>query len=82
MAHFNGRSVGIKDTGKYISERIMDNRDFEKIVDTTSKWIKKRAGILERHFLDEAPSKEGINKYNAHGAFGAGVTLGAAIYEA
>ncbi|HMA63481.1 MAG TPA: beta-ketoacyl-ACP synthase III [bacterium] len=44
--------------GKYLPEKILDNFDFEKMVDTSDKWIRERTGISERHIAadDEASS--------------------------
>lgn len=36
--------------GSYLPERIMTNRDFEKIMDTSNDWIVQRTGIEQRHF--------------------------------
>ena len=43
------RSI-IKGTGSYLPEKVMTNKDWEKIVDTTDEWISTRTGIKERHF--------------------------------
>ena len=34
--------------GKYVPERILSNRDLEKIVETSDEWIYSRTGIRER----------------------------------
>lgn len=39
----------ITGTGSYLPERILTNKDLEKIVDTTDEWIRERTGISERH---------------------------------
>ncbi len=39
----------IAGTGGYLPERVMENKEFEKIVDTTDKWIRERSGIKRRH---------------------------------
>jgi 3-oxoacyl-[acyl-carrier-protein] synthase-3 len=36
-------------TGSYAPEKIITNRDLEKLVDTTDQWIRERTGIEERH---------------------------------
>ncbi|HYG69630.1 MAG TPA: beta-ketoacyl-ACP synthase III [Anaeromyxobacteraceae bacterium] len=36
-------------TGSYAPEKILTNRDLEKIVDTNDQWIVERTGIRERH---------------------------------
>jgi len=43
------RSI-IKGTGSYLPEKVITNKDWEKIVDTTDEWISTRTGIKERHF--------------------------------
>jgi 3-oxoacyl-[acyl-carrier-protein] synthase-3 len=40
--------VGIAGLGKYVPERKLTNRDFEKMVDTSDEWITQRTGIKER----------------------------------
>ncbi|RKY62103.1 MAG: 3-oxoacyl-ACP synthase [Candidatus Neomarinimicrobiota bacterium] len=39
--------------GKYTPEKILNNFDLEKMVDTTDKWIRTRTGIFERHIAAE-----------------------------
>lgn len=39
----------IAGTGGYLPERVMDNKEFEKIVDTSDEWIRERSGIKRRH---------------------------------
>lgn len=36
-------------TGSYLPEKVLTNKDLEKMVDTTSEWIVERTGILQRH---------------------------------
>lgn len=36
-------------TGSYLPEKILTNKDMEKLVDTTDAWIVERTGILQRH---------------------------------
>jgi 3-oxoacyl-[acyl-carrier-protein] synthase III len=53
-----GRTVSIVGTGSYVPERILSNRELEKIVETSDEWIRTRTGILERRIAgpDEATS--------------------------
>ncbi|MBO0664205.1 ketoacyl-ACP synthase III [Jiella sp. MQZ9-1] len=46
------RSV-IRGTGSFLPERVMRNRDFEGIVETSDEWIRQRTGIAERHIAGE-----------------------------
>ncbi len=39
----------ITGTGSYLPEKILTNRDLEKMVDTSDEWIRDRTGISERH---------------------------------
>ena len=39
----------IAGTGSYLPQKILSNKDLEKMVDTTDEWIFSRTGIRERH---------------------------------
>lgn len=39
----------IRSTGGYLPEKILTNKDLEKIVDTSDEWITQRCGIRQRH---------------------------------
>ena len=43
----------IKGVGHYLPERVVENAEFEKTLDTTDDWIKSRSGIERRHFAAE-----------------------------
>jgi 3-oxoacyl-[acyl-carrier-protein] synthase-3 len=43
----------ITGTGGYLPEKVLTNRDLEKIVDTTDQWIQERTGIKKRHIAQE-----------------------------
>lgn len=53
-----GHSVVILGTGAYAPERILNNEELSRIVDTNDEWIVTRSGIRERHVAapDEATS--------------------------
>jgi 3-oxoacyl-[acyl-carrier-protein] synthase-3 len=42
------RTVSIIGTGSYVPERVLTNRDLEKMVETSDEWIRTRTGISER----------------------------------
>ncbi len=46
----NAQITGV---GKYLPEKVLDNKYFEKIVDTSDEWIRTRTGIEERRMLEE-----------------------------
>lgn len=52
----------IAGTGSYLPERVMTNKDFESIVDTTDEWIRERTGIKRRHIAadDQQASDLGL----------------------
>jgi len=56
--------VGIRivGTGSYLPEKVLTNKDLEKIVDTSDEWIVSRTGIRERRICsdNEAASDLGI----------------------
>ena len=59
----SGRTVSIIGTGSYVPERILTNRDLEKIVETSDEWIRTRTGIGERRIAapEEATSDMATN---------------------
>ena len=46
----NAKIIGV---GFAAPEKILTNKDLEKMVDTTDEWIKTRTGMSERHIADE-----------------------------
>lgn len=42
------RYARIIGTGSYLPEKVLTNKDLEKLVDTTDEWIRDRTGIRER----------------------------------
>jgi len=47
------RTVSIVGTGSYVPERVLSNKDLEKIVETSDEWITTRTGIRERRIARE-----------------------------
>ena len=43
----------ITGVGHYVPDKILSNRDLEKMVDTNDEWITSRTGIKERRILDK-----------------------------
>jgi len=52
---FNAKITG---TGSYLPKKIVSNKDFESIIDTSDEWIYERTGIRQRHVIsaDETTS--------------------------
>jgi 3-oxoacyl-[acyl-carrier-protein] synthase-3 len=42
----HSRVVG---TGSYLPQKVLTNREFERLVDTTDEWVLTRTGIRQRH---------------------------------
>jgi len=57
---YNSKIVGV---GHYVPERVVTNKDLEKMMDTSGEWIVERTGIHERRWIDpatdDAPSTMG-----------------------
>ncbi len=50
---FNEKKANISAVGKYVPEKILTNKDLEKLVDTNDEWIFTRTGIKERRIADD-----------------------------
>ncbi|MEL0435841.1 beta-ketoacyl-ACP synthase III [Phycobacter sp. K97] len=44
------RRAVVVGTGHYLPERVVENAEFEKTLDTSDEWIRARSGIERRHF--------------------------------
>jgi len=52
-------SCGILGVGSSLPEKVLTNKDLEKMVDTSDEWIIKRTGISKRRILDkDTPTSE------------------------
>ncbi|MDY6914709.1 MAG: beta-ketoacyl-ACP synthase III [Candidatus Cloacimonadota bacterium] len=54
----------ISGTGRYLPDKILNNHDLEKIVDTSDEWIRQRTGMWERHIASEDQAVSDL-AYNA-----------------
>ncbi|MFO7982744.1 MAG: beta-ketoacyl-ACP synthase III [Desulfuromonadales bacterium] len=52
-------------TGLSVPEKILTNRELEKVVDTSDKWIKERTGIEQRHVAEPGT---GVSRFAAEAA--------------
>ena len=43
----------VRGFGHYLPERVVENAEFEKTLDTNDAWIRSRTGIERRHFVAE-----------------------------
>lgn len=46
MSLYKARIAG---TGSYLPEKVLTNKEIEKMVDTNDEWIRERTGIIRRH---------------------------------
>lgn len=47
------KCAGFKGVGFYVPEKILTNKDLEKMVETTDEWIRTRTGIQERRIAEK-----------------------------
>jgi len=52
------RRATITGVGHYVPEKILTNRDLEKMVDTNDEWIRTRTGISERRILENGATSD------------------------
>ena len=52
----HARTARIAGLGAYLPEKVLTNRDFERMVDTSDEWIVSRTGIRERHVVSDGES--------------------------
>ncbi|RME16210.1 MAG: ketoacyl-ACP synthase III [Bdellovibrio sp.] len=45
--------VRIAGTGSYLPEKLLSNKDLEKMVETSDEWIRERTGIVNRHIASD-----------------------------
>lgn len=63
----------ITGTGSFLPEKVLTNKDIEKMVDTTDEWIVERTGIKRRHiageneFTIDLAEKAAVNAMDAAG---------------
>lgn len=58
----------ITGTGSYLPEKVLTNKDLEKLVNTSDKWIYERTGIRERHIAAEGETTCDLATNAAHRA--------------
>lgn len=72
------RRAVIRGIGHYLPERVVPNRYFETILDTTDEWIQSRSGIKQRHFAAEGQTTSDLATRAARAALeNAGMQPGA-----
>lgn len=63
MENFNRKfNAEITAVGMFVPEKILDNKQLEKLVDTNDEWIMSRTGIKERRIHENGPTSEMATK--------------------
>lgn len=65
---FNAKITG---TGSYLPEKVVTNKDFESIIDTTDEWIFARTGIKQRHVVADHETSSSMAEIAANRALDA-----------
>lgn len=52
------RRAAVTGVGHYVPEKILSNKDLEKMVDTNDEWIRSRTGIRERRILENGATSD------------------------
>jgi 3-oxoacyl-[acyl-carrier-protein] synthase-3 len=60
--------AAITGIGAFLPERVLTNRDLERMVDTSDEWIVTRTGIRERHVVSEGESSSTLGAEAARAA--------------
>jgi 3-oxoacyl-[acyl-carrier-protein] synthase III len=47
-------------TGSYLPQRVMENEEFARRLDTSDAWIRERTGIERRHIADESQASSDL----------------------
>ncbi len=58
----------VRGIGHYLPERIVENAEFESLVETSDEWIRSRSGIERRHFVAEGQTTSDIATLAAEAA--------------
>ena len=58
----------ITGTGGYLPEKVLTNKDLEKIVDTSDQWIRERTGISKRHIAVDGENTVDLAEHAARRA--------------
>ncbi len=61
----------IAGTGSFLPEKIMTNRELEKLVDTSDQWIRERTGIEQRHIARDDETTVDLAEHAARSAIDA-----------
>lgn len=52
--------AAITAVGGYVPEKVVTNKDLEKLVDTSDEWIRSRTGIVERRKMEDGTATSDI----------------------
>ena len=58
----------VRGVGHYLPERVMENAEFEAMLDTTDEWIRTRSGIERRHIAADGQTTSDLALHAARAA--------------
>ncbi|SDO69090.1 3-oxoacyl-[acyl-carrier-protein] synthase-3 [Lutimaribacter pacificus] len=58
----------VRGVGHYLPERVVENSEFEKTLDTSDEWIRTRSGIERRHFAADGETTSALALHAARAA--------------
>ncbi|MER2027800.1 MAG: beta-ketoacyl-ACP synthase III [Solibacillus sp.] len=67
-------NAGIIGMGKYVPEKAIANKDFEKVLDTSDEWIRSRTGIENRFIAENEETSDLAYKAAVQAIEKAGIT--------
>ena len=67
-------NAGIIGMGKYVPEKAIANKDFEKVLDTSDEWIRSRTGIENRFIAENEETSDLAYKAAVQAIENAGIT--------
>ncbi len=62
------RRAVVEGVGKYLPQRVVENAEFEKTLDTNDAWIRSRTGIERRHFAADGETTSDMATHAAKAA--------------
>jgi 3-oxoacyl-[acyl-carrier-protein] synthase-3 len=60
------RTAAITAVGGYVPDKVLTNRDLEKLVETNDRWIRERTGISERRILEDGHASSDMAVHAVH----------------
>lgn len=75
MGNEDNMATRIIGTGSYLPPNIIDNKELEKLVNTTDEWIREKVGISERHIATDDTTSYMASEAALHAIDNAGIDV-------